>query len=259
MAKRISQPKEITFSQQDFGLFGQEQRRDREYNKSRLRVRRKLGDLGAFALPALKNVGLSLVLRTSLHHPYSFNRYAVDSQWVYFAPAPEEYRELQEHVLGKYLGEDLDFHYTHTLLLVGIQSNGLFISLKIHPNAWWDGQNLKNKCGHAEHKMVLWRLCQELKNFSLKLHDWPNRHPCAGLTLETLGQYFQYYTPGDHWFHLDYEVPKENPIATSPAFTNLATEQLLALIPVYRFLVWKPDNNFVFQKNAVAFGGEHDA
>jgi hypothetical protein len=63
--------------------------------------------------------------------------------------------------------------------------------------------------------------------------------------MEGLRQYFQYYTPGNHWVHLDYLVSKENPMATSVDFAMLAKEKLLALIPVYQFIIWQADNNYM--------------
>ena len=248
MDKDKATPQPVVFSPKDFEYFAPNCCRDREYNKFRLQIRRKLGRLGEQLLPTFKKAGLDLVIRTSLHHPYTFNGFAVGSQWVYFAPAAATYKELQEKVLGVDLGEELDLHYTHTLLLVGIEHGGLFVSLKIHQNAWWDGQNVKNKYGQPAEQMVLLNSLRNLSNFCLKLHTWPNRHVCDKLTPEELKRYFDYYIPGDHWFHLDCEIPKENPLVTSADFTAFARKQLVDLIPVYQYIVWNPGNNFLFKK-----------
>lgn len=241
------QEKDIVFATNDFNCFAKQFHRKREYNQFRLKVRRKLGDLGACVLPMLKDAGLSLVAKTSLHHPYSYNSFAVDSQWVYFSPASQTLHHLKK-ILGTYVGADLDSHYTHTLLVIGIQQSGIYISLKIHPQAWWDGQNFKNKCGRREQQSLLLSFLHKLDNFYLKLHDWPNKYCCNDITIDDLKNYLRYYTPGEHWLHLDYEIARETPVATSPDLVKFAAQQLLSLVAIYRFITWAVDNNYVFKK-----------
>lgn len=236
---------ETAFHPMDFRCFEQRRRRDREHNQYRLRVKRKLASLGELLLKPLREQGLAVVSQTSLHHPYTYNKYSVDSQWVYFSPDPEASRFLKEK-LGP-VGEDLDTHYIHALLLVGIEEAGLFVSLKIHPQAWWEGQNLKNKCRRAEARSELVKLLRPLDGFSLRLHDWPNTHPCSRIDADTVSRYFEYYTPGEHWFHLDLRIPKEEPVATEPRFAEFAERQLVSLMPVYSFIRWTPQNNHVFR------------
>lgn len=245
MSRANKIPDRIAFTLQDFGCFEKNRRRDREYNEFRLKVRRKLGKIGDSLLKEFQNRELSFVSRTSLHHPYTYNKFSVDSQWVYFSPTPDAFKSLKEK-LGP-VGEDLDLHYVHTLLVVGIDCERLFISLKIHPDAWWDGQNLKNKCMQREAQMAFVNILRKLQNFFLRLDDWPNRHLCVQLTLDDISQYFRYYTPGKDWFHLDCDVSKENPLATGGDFANFAQQQILSLLPVYDFIKWNKDNNYVFK------------
>ncbi len=237
---------EIIFQSHEFEFFQTEQKRKKEWNEYRLKVKRKLHHLGKEILVALQNKELKLNLTSSLHHPYIHNRFAVESLWAYFSPAKEEYESL-EKILGQDISQDLKAHYNHTLLIVGIDRQGLFISLKIHPLAWWDGQNLKNKCQDREKCKAFLELIKKLSGFYLKLDDWPNMHKCEELTLSSLEQYFQYYIPGKHWFHLDNQINKENPLATSPDFGIFAQNQLLSLVDVYRFIRWQPYNNYVPQ------------
>lgn len=234
----------VVFSAKDFQCFEERYRRSREHNRFRLDVRRKLNSLGASLLADLQGKGIEVVMRTSLHHPYTYNRFSVDSQWVYYSPG-EDWQTLKEK-LGP-VGEDLDFHYMHTLLLVGIQAQGLFISLKIHRNAWWDGQNLKNKCKRRENRAEFLQLLKGLEKFCLRLDAWPNSPQCPELDSDAISGYFQYYTPGEHWFHLDCDVAKDDPLAMSFGFQEFAREKLFSLLPVYSFIRWKPDNNYVFQ------------
>ncbi|NUM35178.1 MAG: hypothetical protein HUU50_11575 [Candidatus Brocadiae bacterium] len=237
---------EILFYSSEFEFFQAEQKRNKGWNEYRLKVRRKLHLLGKEILVALQNKGLQVDLTSSLHHPYIHNRFAVEGIWAYFSPAPQEYGEL-EKILGQDVAQDLKVHYNHTLLLVGIEHQGLFVSMKIHPLAWWDGQNLKNKCQNREKCKEFLELLHKLSGFCLKLDDWPNLHKCENITLSSLDQYFRYYIPGKHWFHLDNRVSKENPLATSAEFSLFALNQILSLIDVYRFIRWQPSNNYVPQ------------
>ena len=236
---------DISFTSKEFEYFHPRYRRNREYNKQRLKVRRKLGEIGTILLQSLKKNDIPVTKKTSLHHPYSYNSYEVNSIWLYFSPSAKTYNDLKK-ILGDDLGKDLDVTYLHTLLLVGIEHQGLFISLKIHPQAWWDGQNLKNKCSQKTQRMVLLEKLILLDDFYLKLHEWPNKHLCSQLNLDKITEFIDIYTPGEHWLHVNMEISRENPIATSPDCINLIKEKLLSLIPIYSFIKWNPKNNFIF-------------
>ena len=179
--------KQIVFSLNEFGYFSASYQRSREINQFRLKVKRKLAALGKLLLPTLQDAGLDVKIRTSLHHPYIHNRFSVQSLWAYFS-APALARPDLVQRLGKELSEDLQLHYNNTLLLLGIEQERLLISLKIHPAAWWDGQNIKNKC--KQHHQALLKLINDLDGFYLKLDNWPNLHDCRLLTTADLQRYF---------------------------------------------------------------------
>ena len=238
----------LLFSSRDFECFHPEFRRSREVNQIRLAIKRKLASLGKMVHPFLKEAGASLEMRTSLHHPYIHNRFAVDSMWLYFSLSKKGYEPLQK-ILGDALGEDLHRHYNHTVLLLEIGFEGLSVALKIHPGAWWDGQNLKNKCRREKQDRALLELLRGLEGFTLRIHEWPNKHPCEKLELEKLNDCLRYYVPGEHWFHLEHFVPKENPLATGSDFPDFVKGKLLSLLPLHHFILWTPENNHVPQLN----------
>ena len=239
----------MNFCTNDFSCFEPTRRRNKEYNAARLAVRRKLGELGKIVLPALSKAGLKLTAKTSLHHPYIHNNYSVDSQWLYFAPEKKAIAALKK-ILGISFADELDSHYTHILLVIGIDLEGLFVSLKINPKAWWDGMNLKNKCQSATLCSEFRELLNNLERFNLKIHDWKKLYPCGDLKKSDIATFLQYYTPGNHWLHLDYRINHTEPVATSPQFTEISEKFLLALIPLYRFIQWSPDNNHIFNINS---------
>lgn len=237
--------KNIKFQKNEFNYFSPDYKRSKEINKLRLNVKRKFAEIGKILIKDLKKV-VDVKPLTSLHHPYIYNRFAVESIWLYFTPKPDTYKELSS-ILGKELSKDLTNQYNHTLLIAGIEYNGLFISLKIHPSAWWDGQNIKNKCKDKAQCEHFVNLLREHQNFYLRLHEWPRKYECHNIKVSHIHEFFKYYTPGEHWFHLNYDISKEMELATSETFSELVKKTLIQLIPLYKFIKWTPDNNYVEQ------------
>ena len=240
----MSMQKISSFNAYEFDYFKPELRRNKVLDQHRLKVKRKLHQIGKILLPELKKEGFEVVFNTSLHHPYIYNRFAVDSLWLYFSPSPDSCEELKT-LLGPYIGKDLKKNYNHTTLVVGIEYDGLFIALKIHPQAWWDGQNLKNKCKKPDQRKEFLLLLNQLEGYHLLLDNLPHKRICKELRLEGLKSFFKYYIPGEHWLHLKYCMKKEDKLATNIEFINFAKKQLLLLQPVYKFIRWNTENNYL--------------
>jgi hypothetical protein len=171
----------------------------------------------------------------------------VNSQWLYFSPQKKIRQGLQDF-LGEDLGKDLNTHYLHTLFVIGVHSKGITISLKINQKAWWDGKNLANKIKSPQELQSLLSIIRRLDKFSMKLHDWPNLHKCKDMNRHNLQQFFQYYVPGNHWLHVDYEVEKTSSLLSKTDFFGHICDCLVSLIPFYQFALWTSTNNYLFDK-----------
>jgi hypothetical protein len=237
------------FTEKDFDAFLPEKQRDSEYNEERLEVKHKLHALGERASEPMARAGLDLSFKTSLSHPYTYNKYRVESQWVYFARNEKARRALKQ-LFGSELGKDLDMHYYHVILVAEISLKCVVLALKIHEQAWWDGQNIKNRCELAAERPRVAEELNRLNGFIMNIHDWRREYVCGQIHAEDVRNFFHYYTPGKHWLHLRMGLPRETVVGMGEGFASFAGDALAKLGPVYRLIEWRPDNDFVFAKRS---------
>jgi hypothetical protein len=246
-AKPIVPP---AFQEHDFAAYEGHRQRDPEYNKFRLAVRRKLDTHGKALKSAIqKQHKLTLASRTSLNHPYKFNFGRVNAQWAYLSRSPKDKKALVERV-GDVLAQDVDTHYIQTTIVAHLDAEGFDIALRVHALAWWDGINLANKCdtpaGCADFAEVLNQLPS---GFVLQMDRWKREYHPGHLRGTDLENYFSYYQPGEHWLNLRRRIPKALAIELGPQIADFVQESGLALVPVYRFIVWTPENDELFDED----------
>ncbi len=239
-------PPGVRFLPTDFERFRPEVQSNPEYNAERLEVRRKLDAIGKHLCRKLEGERIALTARASLHHPYRFNRFQVDSQWVYLSRAEKE-RRLLKRILGVELGEDLDQNYVHVLLVLEIHQHGLEIALRVHKDAWWDGENIKRRLAAAAERESFAALLRSLAGYGLHIHDYRNVHACGTMTAEEVANTIQYYKPGEHWLHIERAIPRDDPWIAADGLLERLEVEFRRLLPVYGFIGWSPSNNFLFQ------------
>ena len=130
-----------------------------------------------------------------------------------------------------------------TVLEVCLDDEIVEAALRIHPQAWWDGENLKKKL--LNDAAALDDFCAKLKalpgGFNLKLHDWRADHWCASITPGAVKELMQHYTPGEHWLHVQRQLPKEDALEMGPEAEAWVRSSLLSLLPVYHMILWDPN------------------
>ncbi|MBL8727476.1 MAG: hypothetical protein JNM25_03525 [Planctomycetes bacterium] len=229
------------FLERDFKAYEKHRQDDPEYNALRLSVRRKLKAMVDAVVKEAKPLGTDLSAQAGLHHPYTFNSYRVREQRAYACRGAKERKQLASF-FGDALGKDAETHYIQTVLEVCMDDQLVEAALRIHPQAWWDGENLKKKVLGDPAQMD--QFCTLLKalpgGFNLKLHDWKKDHWCSAVKPGELKEMFQHYTPGEHWLHVQRQLPKEDALAMGAAAEGWVKTSLLALLPVYRFTLWDP-------------------
>lgn len=227
------------FLERDFLAYERHRQDDPEYNSLRLSVRRKLKKITDEVKRRAADAGLELAGQAGLHHPYTFNSYRVREQRAYLCRSNRERRKLAAF-FGEALGKDAETHYIQTVLEVSLDDQVVEAALRIHPLAWWDGENLKKKV--AAGGLQEW--CDMLRalpaGFALKLHDWRKVYWAAEARPDRLREYFDSYTPGEHWLHLVRELPKEDALAMGLDAPQWLAASLTALAPPYRFILWEP-------------------
>ena len=217
------------FLERDFKAYERHRQDDPEYNALRLSVRRKLKAMADAVKKEAKALGTDMGAQAGLHHPYTFNSYRVREQRAYLCRGAKERKKLASF-FGEALGKDAETHYIQTVLEVCLDDQIVEAALRIHPQAWWDGENLKKKL--LNDPAELGEFCQQLKalpgGFNLKLHDWRADHWCAGVTPGEIKEVMQHYTPGEHWLHVQRQLPKEDALDMGAvSYTHLTLPTIL--------------------------------
>ena len=246
-------PDLVAFEEGDFHALAESLGRDPQYNDRRLVTRRKLGAIAKKAVEALaedarKTGGtLELAQRTSLHQPHAFNHMRVRRLWAYICRGKKEKSRLRG-VLGSELGKDLDAAFRNAYLCVAIEEQALEVSLRIHPDAWFDGQNLVHRT-KKEGLAVFLALLNGTPGFRLVLDNWKGEWVCGSIDADWLAQFFKYYKPGELGLAIVRRWPAPPGARTpslAPGVPATLVEGLRSLAPLYRYAAWSSESDFLF-------------
>jgi hypothetical protein len=238
---------EVVLEEGDFHGLSAGLAHDPQYNDRRLLARRKLLTLGKRAVLEIGKAGVALECRTSLHNPTTFNQMRVRRLWAYLVRAKADKRRLRE-VLGPELGKDLDAAYRNAYLCLALEADCVEVSLRIHADAWFDAQNLKNRL--AREGLAAWRaLLNRYPGYFLRLHDWKGEWRCGSLSSEALEDYHKSFVPGQHALAVERRFPAPpgaRGAALDPQTPALLLRELVGLLPLYRFAAWSAESDFLF-------------
>jgi hypothetical protein len=240
------------FEEGDFHALSEGLSRDPQYNDRRLVARRKLGTIAKLAVERIESESsgaLALAQRTSLHQPHAFNHMRVRRLWAYLCRAKPEKTRLKR-VLGAELGKDLDAAYRNAYLCVALEADAVETSLRIHRDAWYDGQNLVQRVKREGLGGWLAEL-NRLRGYRLKLDDWKGEWRCGELTADRLEEFLKYYQPADHALAVERRVPAPSGArgaVLDPSVPEQLVQELARLAPLYRFTVWSQESDFLFAR-----------
>lgn len=246
-AEPRAQSGEVSFGEADFRPLVDPLSGDAQYNDARLATRRKLAALGKRIAAGAKAEDLALDSRTSIHNPHAFNGKRVRRLWTYATRAKAEKSRLRKE-LGRDLAKDLDAAYRNAYFCIAIEGEALEVSLRIHADGWFDGQNLKRRV-EVEGFAGLQAVLNELSGFTLRMHDWKGEWRLGELGIERVEEFFGYYTPGEHRFAVERRWPAPQGAREHCAGEGVAEElvnEALRLIPLYRYAAWSEESPFLF-------------
>lgn len=238
-------PRSIRFLPTDFARYQEQLQTNPEHNAARLEVRQKLEALGKHLTSVLSKGKVTFACRTSLHHPYRFNRNRVSSQWLYLSRSDKERKTLQRK-LGIELSKEIEQGYTHTILVLEINESGLECALRIHQSAWWDSENFKRSLSTSDGRESFRAAIESLEGYSLRIHDHQRSRECVGITSEDLQEVARYFVPGEHWLHIERSFSSEDPFVTSDGIVDRLEAQFRGLLPAYQHIRWAPSNDRLF-------------
>ena len=238
------------FVEGDFHALSAALARDPQYNDRRLELRRKLLSLAkVFAKRSEAEAGPPLAVRTSLHNPTSFNGMQVRRMWAYAARDKKEKTRLRQ-TIGADLAKDLDAAFRNAYLCTAIESDALEVSLRIHADAWYDGQNAIHRA-MAEGLDPWRRILNELEGYRLKLADWKGEWVCGALSREKLEEFLKYYKPGEHALSVERRFaapPGARGEALSEEMPAKLVDEMTRLLPLYRWMTWSLESDFLFRR-----------
>lgn len=238
----------VPFEEGDFHVLSEGLAKDPQYNDRRLATRRKLGALGKEAVrrAAEGEDGVELLSRTSLHHPTTFNGMRVRRLWTYVCRGKKAKTKLRR-ILGAELAKDLDAAYRNAYLCLAIESDALEVALRIHKDAWYDGQNLVNRVEREGLDGWIERL-NATPGYRLRLDDWKGEWRCGELDRDRVTEFLKYYKPGDHSLTVERRWPAPAGArggVLGEGVPEALLDEVAALIPLFRYSAWSEESDFL--------------
>jgi hypothetical protein len=254
------------FTAADFDAYQAKKWKSNVFNRERLDVKQKLTLLGR----ELQGVmvapdGSPLAIESSVEHPALWNHKQVEAQHLYFSRNEGARKEIDAIIeRGKSLASMIDDptpQRNHLFLAVTLSEAAIELSLKLHPDARVDRENLERKCeDHFEREKLL-NLLRGLDE-PFKVGITPEVMPVGELDdakLSGLLQSFnkpaspQALTLGapQRLLYVGRAIPRDQAAAAGPALVDDAKKSLLSLLPIYRFIAWSRENDFVSIKEAL--------
>lgn len=236
------------FCREDFQAYEPEKWSSNVYTRPRMRVREKLDALGQVVQTKLVDAGLELKVETNDAAPTVFNGHCVESQLVYFT-RPDAARKALSTVLDseRSLAEtvaDPAHQKRHLALVVEVDVAAVRVYLGLHRNAWVDSKNGAQKLEDAFEADVVGRVFEKVEAVCPGLGDLERDVRLTQMNAESLSRDLTELATGARtWLRLGRCFSWDRDEVGQPGFVDAAGEVLVALSPLYRFLVWSADND----------------
>lgn len=243
------------FTDRDFDAYAPNKWKSNVFNRERLEVKQKLVGLGKELTAVLHaSDGSPLLCEASVEHPALWNHKQVEAQHVFFSRNEGARKELDRIIdrarpMSTML-EDPTPQRNHIFLSISLAHGFLDVAVKLHPDARVDRQNLERKLGEHWEREKLLSLIRSLPKGSTAGVTGGASFPSDELTddeLATLlGDLARPELPGKtHWLVVGRSVSRAEVMAAGEGALALARGELQALLPVYLFIAWSRDNDFV--------------
>lgn len=252
------------FEARDFEAYAPTKWQSNAYNLERMRVKDKLVSLGQQLSPLQPSTDSPLLsCEVSVEHPALWNNNTVSDQRLYFTRSEDERKELFSRntraTSMSSLVADPSPYREHMVLCVVVSEQGVEISLKLHPNAAVDRQNMVTKLTDRWHMQAFVDLLAELpEDFQVGFAGGELMAPSA-LNADALRTLVQAFTDVSESPAADktkvlsigraYE--REQVCGADAGFADQTRADLHALLPLYLHLAWSRQNDFVEVTEAI--------
>ena len=251
------------FTTSDFDAYAPKKWKSNVFNRERLEVKQKLVALGRELTGHLVGAdGAPLAAEPSVEHPALWNHKQVEAQHLFFFRNEGARKELDAIIdRQKSLASLIDDptpQRNHVFLAITLAHETLELSLKLHPDARVDRQNLERKCeDHFEREKLLGLLRDLGPAFRVGVQ--PELLPVSELDderlrglLGSLATLAPAQPPAvARLFFVGRTVSRDEALAAGPGIVELAAGALAALFALYRFIAWSRDNDFLSMREAL--------
>jgi hypothetical protein len=249
------------FTDRDFDAYAPQKWKSNVFNRERLEVKQKLLTLGRELGGELVAAdGSPLLCETSVEHPALWNHKQVEAQHLFFSRNEGARKELDRIIdrarpMASML-EDPTPQRNHIFLAVTIGHDQVEFAVKLHPEARIDRQNLERKITELWEREKLLALLRELPEGSTIGVTGNPQLPATGIAEDGLrtviAELARPELPGKtHLLVIGRAVPRGTATAQGGALLDTARRELEALLPIYQFVAWSRDNDYVPMREAL--------
>jgi transcription antitermination factor NusG len=251
------------FTGADFDAYAQKKWKSNVFTRERQEVKQKLIALGRELQGALVAAdGSPLTAEPSVEYPALWNHKQVEAQHLFFSRNEGARKELDAIIdrqtsLASMIDDPTPLR-NHVFLAATVGVEAFELSVKLHPDARIDRQNLEQRCeDHFEREKLL-RLLHGL-GAGYRAGVWPELAPVAELDEEklkkiisSLGQIAAPLPGQPHrLLYVGVALAKDEVLRQAGGLVATARAALTALLPVYRFIAWSRDNDYVLMREAL--------
>lgn len=255
------------FTAADFDAYQPKKWKSNVFNRERLEVKQKLMALGRELQGAMiAPDGSPLAAEASVEHPALWNHKQVEAQHLYFSRNEGARKELDAIIdRGKSIASMIDDpspQRNHLFLAVTLTEQAIELSLKLHPDARVDRENLERKCDDHFEREKLLHLLRGLGS-GFKTGITPELVPVEALDegklVELINALARPVSPQGltlgatppKLFYVGRAIARGDALAAGTAVVDEARGALQALMPVYRFIAWSRDNDYLSMREAL--------
>lgn len=251
----------------DFDCYEPRKWKSNVYNRERLEVKQKLLTLGREVGGGVQGGdGSLLFIEASVEHPALWNHKQVDNQSVFFSRHEAARKELDGIIdRSKPMASLLDDptpQRNHLFLAITLTHDALEVSLRLHPDARVDRQNLERKIDeHYEAERLIGLLAELSGGYRLGITPELTELEAGELTPDGLNELVGKLPAGGamslpgqppHLFYIGRQLPRSELLGLTPEETvEWVRERLRELVPIYRFIAWSRDNDFVSMRQVL--------
>jgi len=231
------------FAKEDFEVYSANKASLPLYNSKRFSVYKKLESIS----DVLKDILIDLNFDISHPSPSVWNNNSVTEQVLYFIKKDAEKKKIEsflakELTVTDYFKNPFAYH-NHSIIGVKVENNGFWIYIHLNKDAVIDYKNLKNK---TEDENLFKSFCELL----IEKDGYLNNETISSIDSKILRKNIKTIINDSMSFSYGYFYSKDSEIISQESFIEIIKNDILKLKPVFDFINWSSDNDYIFAKKS---------